>query len=366
MPLVSVLMTLYNEERFVRQALESLLGQTYRNIEFIICDNCSTDSTWEIVQEYAKRDPRITAHRQATNIGAVGNYKTALEKSRGEFVMPAAGHDLYLPFFVEKCVAELVRDTTVVMAYPRAEFIDVQGKTLGPCPTDLDTRGMIPISRANVVLWGLEYPYQMYGLFRRSLYDGWAFQNVFGPDFLFLVRAALIGTFAQVGEVLLYMRRNTDYGDIKAFTKKLYVNEEELDVLNRPDELYYDLMREYFREIKAHLPPGTGRHTLMASVVLAMATRHDCQRDFVRRIKGFPPPPAKSDLQSLVERFASQMEDLLLIRDDVEEVLHQQARADVLRQFSTDELVGLMSFQELWHGMVRRLRKALRRRLPSA
>jgi len=328
----------------------------------LICDNCSTDNTWEIVQEFARRDSRIKAQRHPSNIGAVSNFVSALRMASGEFIMMVAGHDHHLPTFVEACVAELLKDPAVVMAYPKANFMDVAGNVIGPAPTNLDTRGMLPASRVNVVLWGVEYPYQMYGVFRRSLHDGWEHKKVLVPDILFLIHAALQGTFAQVPEVLLHMRQNKDYGDAGAYATKIYTHGTVRETASRPDHLYYEMLREYIHVIKKHHPSGTGRNSLIASVVLAMAVRHDCQRDFGRRVAGLPPAPAKSDLQSAVDRFAAELEDVLLARDDAEEVLHQKARQDVLRQFGPDELVSLMTYRELSHGLGSRIRQAFRRR----
>jgi len=54
-PLVSVIMPAYNAEKFIGEAIESILNQTFKDFEFIILDDCSTDKTWEIIQEYAKK-----------------------------------------------------------------------------------------------------------------------------------------------------------------------------------------------------------------------------------------------------------------------------------------------------------------------
>lgn len=363
-PLVSILMPLFNEGRFVRTALASLVGQSYRNIEILVSDNCSTDNTWEIVQEFAQRDPRIQPHRQPSNVGTLKNMASAKQLASGEFMMVAAGHDYYLPSFVSACVAELIKDPGVFMAYPRAHFMDVDGNALGPTPTNLDTRGMKPASRVNVVLWGIEYPYQMYGLFRRDMYDGLESKNVLAPDVLFLVRAALLGAFAQVPETLLHMRQNKDYGNVDAYAKKIYINGTGVDD-RHPDRLYYEMLGEYIQVIKAHLPPGTERNALISSVVLAMATRHHSLQNFGRRVAGVE-LACRSDLESAVDRFAFEFEDMLLTRDNTEKALHAKAREDVLRQFKPEELVSLMSYRELARGVVRRIQHGIQRRFRSS
>src|SRR5688572_3563508 len=72
-PLVSIGLAVYNGEKYLREAIDSILAQTFTDYELIISDNASTDSTPEICQEYAARDLRIRYHRNATNIGGANN-----------------------------------------------------------------------------------------------------------------------------------------------------------------------------------------------------------------------------------------------------------------------------------------------------
>lgn len=94
-------MPVYNGERFLPQALDSLLGQTFRDFELLISDNASTDATESICRSYAARDSRIRYVRQAENLGAVGNFKFVVEQARAEFFMWAAHDDQWDPFWIE-------------------------------------------------------------------------------------------------------------------------------------------------------------------------------------------------------------------------------------------------------------------------
>ncbi|MDZ4385471.1 MAG: glycosyltransferase family 2 protein, partial [Candidatus Moranbacteria bacterium] len=71
-PKVSVLMSAYNEERYVGAAIESILDQTYHDFELIIIDDRSQDATWELISGYAGRDPRVRASRNEKNLGISG------------------------------------------------------------------------------------------------------------------------------------------------------------------------------------------------------------------------------------------------------------------------------------------------------
>lgn len=86
-PLVSIGMPVYNGEKYIRQALDSLLAQDYGHFELIISDNASTDGTPEICREYAARDSRIAYYRNQENMGAAWNFKRVLDLAAGEYFM---------------------------------------------------------------------------------------------------------------------------------------------------------------------------------------------------------------------------------------------------------------------------------------
>ena len=94
-PLVTVITVTYNAARYVRDAVESVLSQQYANIEYIIGDDCSTDNTWDIVNEY--RDSRIKSYRNQTNLREYANRNKALEMSTGKYILFIDGDDLVYP-----------------------------------------------------------------------------------------------------------------------------------------------------------------------------------------------------------------------------------------------------------------------------
>lgn len=100
-PKISIGMPVYNGSEYIRQAIDSLLVQSFTDFELIISDNASTDDTQEICKEYAKKDCRICYIRQLRNLGAFLNFKFVLEKATGEFFMWAAIDDLRSPDCLE-------------------------------------------------------------------------------------------------------------------------------------------------------------------------------------------------------------------------------------------------------------------------
>lgn len=113
-PKVTVGMPTYNNEKFIRNAIDSILAQTFDDFEFIISDNASTDSTPSICQEYAKSDKRIRYIRQSQNMGPIWNFNFVLQEAKGEFFMWAAADDYWLPTFLQKNVLALDNDHDIV------------------------------------------------------------------------------------------------------------------------------------------------------------------------------------------------------------------------------------------------------------
>src|SRR3954471_5061692 len=92
-PLVSIGLPLRNEEKVIEQALDSLLGQTYENIEVVVSDNASDDATEEISRAYARRDHRVRYHRQTTNIGLQANFAFVIRAATGTYFRWVGGDD---------------------------------------------------------------------------------------------------------------------------------------------------------------------------------------------------------------------------------------------------------------------------------
>lgn len=106
-PLVSIGMPVFNGEKYIIKALDSLLNQTFSNFKLIISDNASTDNTQIICEEYALKDNRIRYVRQPENRGALFNFKFVLNNSMGKYFMWAAHDDWRTPEFLEANVSAL-------------------------------------------------------------------------------------------------------------------------------------------------------------------------------------------------------------------------------------------------------------------
>jgi glycosyltransferase involved in cell wall biosynthesis len=129
-PKISIGLPVYNGARYLREAIDSILGQTYRDFELIICDNASTDETAAICAEYAGRELRIRYHRQARNIGATANFNHTFELARGAYFKWAAHDDILAPTYLEKCVTALDQAPDAALCQSLVEIVDDQGNCL--------------------------------------------------------------------------------------------------------------------------------------------------------------------------------------------------------------------------------------------
>lgn len=117
-PLVSVLTPVYNGERYLAESIESVLGQTYQNWEYVIVNNCSTDRTLEIASDYAGRDPRIRIVNNSEFVGAIRNHNIALRhiSPDSKYCKFVCADDLLFP----ACLTEMVR---VAEAHPSVGIV---------------------------------------------------------------------------------------------------------------------------------------------------------------------------------------------------------------------------------------------------
>jgi glycosyltransferase involved in cell wall biosynthesis len=127
-PLVSVCIPVYNTERFVADAIASALCQTYQELEIVIVDNASTDTTPQVLAGFT--DPRIRMFRNDENIGAAGNFNRALSLARGRYLKLLCADDVLYPSCVEQQVAVFEADARAEIAVVGCarDIIDDRGK----------------------------------------------------------------------------------------------------------------------------------------------------------------------------------------------------------------------------------------------
>jgi glycosyltransferase involved in cell wall biosynthesis len=115
--LVSVVMCTYNGSRFVGEQIESICNQTHQNLQVVIVDDASTDNTYEIVKQYAAKDPRIEAHENEKNLGFNLNFSKACKLATGDFIAIADQDDIWEPTKIEKLLAKISMDQNALLTH---------------------------------------------------------------------------------------------------------------------------------------------------------------------------------------------------------------------------------------------------------
>ena len=118
-PLVSIVIPVYNREDIIHVTLESAINQSYKNIEIIVVDNCSTDDTYFKVKEYSDKDQRIRLFKNYSNIGPVNNWKKCIEYSEGEFIKILWSDDQISFDFVERTIDVLKNNNEIAFVYTK-------------------------------------------------------------------------------------------------------------------------------------------------------------------------------------------------------------------------------------------------------
>lgn len=210
--LVSIGLPVYNGEKFIEEAIQSILSQTHKHLEIIICDNGSTDRTHEICRSYEARDSRIRYHRNKTNLGAAPNFNRTFELARGKYFKWAAHDDILSPVYIEKCVKKMNANPNIVLCFSRTQVIDENGVPLNVKnvhPSMLSSR---PSDRwyGHVYIGG-HVCYPIFGVVRS---DALARTPLIGSftesDRVLLACLALSGDLYELPETLLYGRDHPD------------------------------------------------------------------------------------------------------------------------------------------------------------
>lgn len=103
-PCVTVALSVYNVEAYIREALDCIIGQTYRDLEILCIDDCSKDKTFDIIKEYATVDSRIRVIRQDKNQGLSVSRNLAIQEAMGDYILMLDGDDLFALDLVEKAL----------------------------------------------------------------------------------------------------------------------------------------------------------------------------------------------------------------------------------------------------------------------
>ena len=214
MPRVTIGLPVYNGARSLARAIECLNKQTFTDLEIIVSDNASTDSTAEICRDFAAIDARISCYHQPERLSINENLSFVLEQANTEYFMWAAADDAWEPGFIARLLEATEKDRDVAVSFSDVLVTDQQGAPVSELSLDwLDCTTHQGQIRAYLVADPIMGACNlMYGLFKREiLLRGirqffWTENGHFGADFSFVLFALLNGRYAHVPATLFRKR----------------------------------------------------------------------------------------------------------------------------------------------------------------
>lgn len=220
MTTVSVGLPVYNGENYLEQAIDSILNQSFRDLELIICDNASTDRTEEICRAAAARDTRVRYTRHPVNLGAAPNFNSCLDYATGKYFKWAAHDDICRTDYLEKCIAVLEADQDIAACHSLIQCIDHKGDFVSEYVLeDGEFSSPDPIVRYYNAIRERHHCICVFGVIRRDvLAKTTAIASYVGSDRNLIAQIVLQGPLVQVPEVLFLSREHPERS-IRSLTK---------------------------------------------------------------------------------------------------------------------------------------------------
>ena len=207
-PRITVGIPIYNGADWIGETAASLLGQTFSDLEVVICDNASQDNTREVCLALAERDPRVRYFRNERNLGAPQNFNRCLDYARGEYFKWNSASDLCLPTLLERCIEALESAPDAVLAYSRTQLLWDDGR-LENTDDDMELNAERPSDRFIRLTENIGLNHVMNGVIRRDALMRTALHGAFySSDICLMAELCLYGKFVQIPEYL-FQRRNS-------------------------------------------------------------------------------------------------------------------------------------------------------------
>ena len=191
LPLVTIGIPTYNGGKRLPRPIESIWPQNYPNLEVLISDNCSTDNTTEVVENYRRQHPEIRLVRQEKNIGQIGNYSYLIQAAKGKYFIWLADDDFLEPGFILKAVQFMEANADYSLASGRIQYW--QNKSRDLLEQGFTFEQDSPASRVVHFYSKVIYCGIMHGLIRRELTEGIKLKRVIGNDYHYVANLVYLG-----------------------------------------------------------------------------------------------------------------------------------------------------------------------------
>ena len=218
-PLVSVGIPTYNRAESLKKTITSVINQTYSNLEIIISDNASTDSTQQVCEAFCQLDPRITYIPQPKNFGAGNNFRFVLEKAQGEYFMWLGDDDYISEQYIARCIETFKSDVELVLVAGTARLSfgdqsDYIQRTQQGFKNNLRTQRFITYYKTvsdNSIF---------YGLIRNSNLSKVRISNRLAGDWFMISSLAFQGKLDVISDVYIY-RNQREFDSFESLVQRL-------------------------------------------------------------------------------------------------------------------------------------------------
>lgn len=208
-PKISVVMAAYNSEKYIRDSIESILNQTYKDFEFLIVNDASTDSTEEIIKEYQSKDERIKLLQNVNGKGISGAANTGLDNAKGEYIARMDSDDVSLPERFHEEVAFMDANPDIGACGAWVRVVGLDGYVVWENPVDPDY-----IKSIMLFYGAISNPVAM---LRRSVLEdnNFRYENTAAEDYELYVRISRVAKLANIPKVLLnYRLHSSNFGKV--------------------------------------------------------------------------------------------------------------------------------------------------------
>lgn len=230
-PLVSILMLVYNQEQYIRDALQSIVTQKYKNFEVIISDDCSIDSSVSIIKDFIATHNigcTITLNLNKENLGISKNFETGVALCRGQYICLAAGDDISADNRLSSSMSSFIDNPDLAAVFSNLKIIDESGSLKDDYFQEkpIYSRNLSDVI-AGRPIWSIGASL----CFKRDLLDKFSgfIPGTYQEDGVLAYRALLIGSFEFIAEPLVYYRVHSNNASQNiSLEKKVFFKSQEL------------------------------------------------------------------------------------------------------------------------------------------
>ena len=274
---VSIGLPVFNGERYLKQALDSILSQTFQDFELVISDNASTDGTELICREYASNDRRIRYERQRCTRAVTWNFRQVALLASAEYFLWVAADDTLAPTYVERCLEVLQQHPGVVLCYSKAIVMDEEGNCLRREEQQLDAASDKPHERFHELIRMDHNCGALFGLIRTGMLKRTPIHGDFADsDRCLLAELALYGKYYRIPEHLFCHREHSQR------VTRMYPSRQERTFKLHPDtppKIVLPHFRQFWEYVRCiHRAPLQWKERLRCYKLMLRWLRDNAQR----------------------------------------------------------------------------------------